>query len=62
LQLEQLDTLLTVDDVAELLSVCVRTVWQKVSNGSLPKPVCLSPQIRRWRASEIQAYIDKLPR
>jgi predicted DNA-binding transcriptional regulator AlpA len=58
---EQLDTLLTVKDVAEILCMGVRTVWRKAHAGKIPRPVTLAPLIKRWRASDIQAYIDNLP-
>jgi predicted DNA-binding transcriptional regulator AlpA len=58
---EQLDTLLTVKDVAEILCMGVRTVWRKSSEGAIPKPVTLGRLIKRWRASDLQRYLDRLP-
>ena len=45
------DMLLTVKDVAELLSVARRTVWRWSRLGKLPRPLKLSPRAVRWRAS-----------
>ena len=50
------DRLLTVKQVAEILSIGKSTVWLKCKNGTLPKPVKLGCGTR-WRMSEIQAYI-----
>jgi predicted DNA-binding transcriptional regulator AlpA len=58
---EQLDTLLTVKDVAEILCMGVRTVWRKSSEGAIPKPVTLGRLIKRWKATDIQAFLDRLP-
>lgn len=52
------DLLLTVKDVAEILSVGVRTVWRWTAAGEIPQPIKLGRSTVRWRASEIQRYID----
>ncbi len=54
------DMLLTVKDVAELLAVAPRTVFRWSRQRKLPRPVKLSPRAVRWRASAIQAYLDRL--
>jgi prophage regulatory protein len=54
------DMLLTVEDVAELLSIAPRTVFRWARERKLPRPVRLSRRAVRWRASAIQAYIDRL--
>jgi len=56
--IEQLDTLLTVKDVAEILSIGVRTVWRWRALGKIPSPVRLTRQTLRWKASQLQAYLD----
>jgi len=56
---EELDTLLTVKDVAEILSIGVRTVWRWRALGKIPSPVRLTRQTLRWKASQLQAYLDK---
>ena len=55
------DTLITIDDVASILSISTRTVWRKIDTGKIPTPIRLDRQIR-WKASEIQAFIDNLPK
>jgi predicted DNA-binding transcriptional regulator AlpA len=58
---EQLETLLTVKDVAEILSVGVRTVWRWAATDKIPRPIRLTSKIRRWKASQLQAYLDRIP-
>ncbi len=54
-----LDMFLTVKDVAELLSVAPRTVWRWARDGQFPAPVHLGRKTTRWRASDVQAYLDR---
>jgi excisionase family DNA binding protein len=55
--------LLNVQQVARKLGVCVRTVWKKRAEGSLPAPVSLNTNghLIRWREEDIDAWIDQLP-
>ena len=50
--------LLNVDEVAKVLSVSVRTVWRLVSAGELPPPMKVGKRLRRWRARDIENYIN----
>jgi prophage regulatory protein len=52
--------LLTVGDVARRLRISRRTVWRWSAAGRLPAPLRLGPQCTRWRAAEIQRYVDAL--
>jgi predicted DNA-binding transcriptional regulator AlpA len=54
------DELLTVKDVAELYCLSIREVYRKVRCGALPQPIKLGPRTTRWKASEIQAHLDRL--
>ena len=48
---------LSAHDVARMLSVSVRTVWQWDSNGRLgPVATALSPRCTRWDAGEVQSW------
>jgi predicted DNA-binding transcriptional regulator AlpA len=58
--LPEVDFLVTAKDVAELLSVTVRTVWHMEAAGQIPKAKRISKKVVRWKGSEIQAYIDSL--
>jgi excisionase family DNA binding protein len=55
-----MDTLITVQDVAEILCVSTRQVYASVAAGRLPKPVKLGHRTTRWKATDIQAYLDQL--
>lgn len=33
------------------------TIWDKVRNGSFPKPVKLSERVTAWRAEDIEAWM-----
>jgi prophage regulatory protein len=50
--------LLTVEDLAKLLHVSVRTVWRLRRNASLPRPVKIGGGVR-WRISDVRAWIEQ---
>jgi excisionase family DNA binding protein len=52
--------LLDVQEVANLLGIHRRTVWQMASAGRIPSPVHLSPRVVRWRLSDIEDHVQKL--
>ena len=56
---EPVDALLTVKDVADILSVGVRTVWRWAAEKKIPAPIRLAKKTLRWKASQLQAYLDK---
>ena len=45
--------------VATILGVSVATVWRWVAAGRLPAPMKLGPNTTRWKASDIEAWLDK---
>ena len=51
--------LLSVGQVAELLSIGVRTVWRLTSSGELPRPVKIGGATR-WRRAELFEWIENL--
>lgn len=51
------DPLLTDGEVAKILKVHRATVWRRVADGSLPKPIRLG-SISRFPQSEIIAALD----
>jgi excisionase family DNA binding protein len=51
-------TLLTVEDLAKLLRVSVRTVWRLRRNACLPHPVKIGGGVR-WRMSDVRAWIEQ---
>ena len=45
--------------VAELLGINIRTVWRRVADGELPKPVKVG-SLARWFQSDIAHYQQRL--
>jgi predicted DNA-binding transcriptional regulator AlpA len=52
--------LLTVRDVARRLSISERTVWRWTALGILPAPVHLHARSTRWRAADLERYLEGL--
>jgi excisionase family DNA binding protein len=52
--------LLTVRDVARRLSISERTVWRWTALGLLPAPVHPHTRSTRWRAADIERYLESL--
>jgi excisionase family DNA binding protein len=52
--------LLTVNDVAKLLKLSVRSVWRLVASNSIVRPIKIGGSIR-WRAEDISVWLAKLP-
>ncbi len=54
-----LEQMLDVHEVAGLLAIDERTVWRRVADGSLPKPVKIGGAAR-WFASDIATFQQRL--
>jgi predicted DNA-binding transcriptional regulator AlpA len=52
--------LLTVRDVARRLRISERTVWRWTALGLLPLPVHPHSRSTRWRAIDIERYLEEL--
>lgn len=52
------ETLMTVDEVAQMLAIAPNTVWRHARNGHLPRPIKIAGATR-WRRTEIEAVIEK---
>jgi len=57
--------LLTVKELAEMLSVHERTCWRlagmaEQGHGNFPKPLRIGPKTVRWRLSDVEAYLAAL--
>ncbi len=52
--------LLTVRDVARRLSISERTVWRWTALGLLPPPVHPHARSTRWRAADMERYLENL--
>lgn len=56
-QPSSVDPLLTDEEVAEIFKVHRATIWRRVADGSLPKPIRLG-NISRFPQSEIIAALE----
>ena len=52
--------LLSVRQVAALLSMSVRSVWRLAATGELPEPIHLTSRIVRWRLADLEEYVADL--
>jgi excisionase family DNA binding protein len=52
--------LMTAQQVADRLSISVRTVYRLVARGVLPPPVRFNRKLVRWKRSDIDRYIASL--
>jgi excisionase family DNA binding protein len=52
--------LLTSQQVADRLSVSVRTLWRLVARGIFPQPIRYNRKLVRWKAAEVNRYIEAL--
>lgn len=50
--------LLTVEELAALLQVSVRSIWRQVSLGKIPKPKYIG-RLARWRQAVIEKWLDE---
>jgi excisionase family DNA binding protein len=54
---DPMELLITVDEVAAMLSLSPRTVWRRSSTGELPAPVRIGGSVR-WRRSDIVQWVN----
>lgn len=52
--------LMTSQQVAERLSVSVRTLWRLVAAGKFPQPVRYNRKLVRWKTTDVSRYIETL--
>jgi predicted DNA-binding transcriptional regulator AlpA len=52
--------LLTSQQVADRLSISVRTLWRLVARGSFPPPIRYSRKLVRWKTVEVDRYVQEL--
>ncbi len=55
-----LKELLTAREVAYRLSIGVRTLYKMVQRGEFPPPIRQGRRLVRWKAADVQRYIDSL--
>lgn len=54
--------LLSVTEVATILTISAREVWRRADSGELPRPIRLGARTRRWLLEEIEAVIERAKR
>jgi len=52
--------LLTARQVAEQLSMSVRTLYRMAARGRAPRPVRLGRKLIRWRRRDVERYVRQL--
>lgn len=52
-----IDPLLNVREVAGILGISIPSVWRRVSDGTLPRPLKLGG-LSRWQLSDVETAID----
>ncbi len=52
--------LLTSRQVAQRLSVSIRTLWKMVKEGTFPQPLRLSRKFIRWKRTEVDEAIRRM--
>jgi prophage regulatory protein len=56
-EIEPADTLLRDKEVAAQLRVSIPTVWRRVKDGTIPRPLKIG-SLSRWQQSDISAVIN----
>jgi len=51
--------LLTVEQVAERLSMSVRSLQRMVKRGKFPPPIRYTRRLVRWKRTELTAWVDR---
>ena len=57
--MNSIEAMLNLRQVAKLLGIVKRSVWRRVADGSLPKPVKIG-SAARWFESDIAKYQQRL--
>jgi excisionase family DNA binding protein len=52
--------LLTGQEVADRLSISVRTLYRLVAGGQFPRPIRFSRKLVRWKADDVRRHLDAL--
>jgi excisionase family DNA binding protein len=52
--------LLTSQQVADRLSISVRTLWRLVARGIVPQPIRYNRKLVRWKTADVDHYIETL--
>ena len=50
--------LLSVKDIIKRFKICKQTIYNWIATGRMPQPTRLSKRVVRWRAEQIEKWID----
>ena len=50
--------LMSTEDVAQRLSISVKTLWRMRTAGEFPAPLTIGRRLKRWRPEDVEAYIE----
>ena len=56
------EQLLKIGQVVEITGLSRSAIYAMMRQGRFPEPVKLAAKAVRWRESELQAWVDNLPR
>jgi prophage regulatory protein len=56
------DQLLKIRDVIRIANVGKTSIYRLMAERSFPRPVRVSPKVVRWKAREVQDWMDRLER
>ena len=57
---EPIDELLRLRDVARITKLCNSSVYNKIRQGTFPRPLELGPGCVRWRTSDVRGWLNGL--
>lgn len=52
------DAFLNIEEISQITSQGKSTIWARVKSGTFPSPIRISQGCTRWRASDIQKWMD----
>ncbi len=47
-------------EVVRITGIARATIYKKITDGTFPKPLKISPTCVRWRSDEIDRWVEKL--
>ena len=50
--------LMSAKELSSLMNRSRASIWRDVQAGRLPQPIAIGPQARRWRVSDVRAYLN----
>ena len=56
------EKLITVKEASSITGQSTSSIWRKSKTGQFPEPLKLSVRCTRWKITEVQKWMDSLPR